>query len=66
MSEEQKEVNVLESLNVDLAHYKAQRDQFQINLQQCVGAIFATEESIKKLQDKCKAEEAAELEPAEA
>ena len=42
---------VLEALNVELAHYKAQRDQLQINLQQAVGAIFAAEKAIEKLLD---------------
>ena len=54
---------VLEALNVELAHYKAQRDQLQINLQQAVGAIFAAEKAIEKLLDvgKEEAQPAAEV-----
>lgn len=47
MSEVQK---AIEQMHVELAQYKAQRDQLQINLQQCVGAIYATEKAIEKMQ----------------
>lgn len=42
----------LEQLNVELAQYKAKREEFQVNLQQCIGAIYATEQAIAKLQVK--------------
>ena len=48
------DAKVLEELHVELAGFKANRDLFQNNLQQCVGAIHATEIAIRKLEEKAK------------
>ena len=60
----------LEQLSVELAQYKQKREEFQVNLQQCIGAIYATEQAIIKLQaqpeechekaEACKSEECAQ------
>jgi hypothetical protein len=57
MSEEKKDINLIDQLRSDLTSYISQRDNFQSNLNQAMGAIFATEQMIKKLEDKDKKKE---------
>ncbi len=44
-------LSILEQLKMQLMQYKAQRDQTQTNLQQLFGAIYASEEIIKKMEE---------------
>ena len=57
---------VLENLNADLAKFRAQRDQFQVNLQQSVGAVYGVEQAIAAVLEQQKAECAKEPVPEEA
>ncbi|HHT9109580.1 MAG TPA: hypothetical protein ACFYDZ_00305 [Candidatus Brocadiaceae bacterium] len=51
MSEEKKELSPLEQLKSDLQNFMVRRDQAQANLQQLIGAIFATEQAIQRISE---------------
>ena len=51
MSENNKEITVHDQLTNQLNQFIYQRDQAQINLQQLIGAIYATEMAIKKTEE---------------
>lgn len=49
MSEEKKELNILDQLKSDLEKFIQQKDVVQNNLHQIIGAIFATEQAMQKI-----------------
>lgn len=51
MSEAIKEVSILDGLKRQHRQYLMQREQFQANLNQIAGAIFAIEEAIKTIEN---------------
>jgi hypothetical protein len=52
MSEEKKELSLLDELKAEQAQYLQQRDLHQANLNQVIGAIYAVEQTIKKIEAK--------------
>lgn len=50
MSKDKKELSPIEQLKADLQNFMARRDHTQANLQQLIGAVFATEQAIEKLK----------------
>lgn len=62
MSEDKKEVGMLDQMKQQHAQYCQQRDQAQVNFQQLIGAIFALETLIKSHEEglKSKLEEIAQ------
>jgi hypothetical protein len=52
MSEEKKEVSLLNELKAEQAQYLQQRDLHHANLNQVIGAIYAVEQTIKKIEAK--------------
>jgi hypothetical protein len=57
MSEEIKEVSLIDQLKADLNMFIQQRESFQTNLHQAIGAIYATEKAIQKLFESDKPKE---------
>lgn len=51
MSDEIKEATILDSLKKQLRGYIMQREQFQVNINQIAGAIFAVEQAINSIEN---------------
>lgn len=51
MSEVNNEVSILEELKKQHRGYLMQREQFQVNINQIAGAIFALEQAILKIEN---------------
>ncbi len=54
MSEDKKELSLLDQMKLQHAQYCQQRDQAQVNFQQLVGAIYALETMIKSHEEELK------------